>query len=169
MKKEKEFEKVLSQFMPMVYGVIHKWNLMREKEEYEQIGRIAIYEAWLKYDTAAGPFAPLAKSYIYGKIRHELTRQDKRKSRAYSLEPELLFNIADSQHSEEIVLLQQWILQLDLTPREKDWAAAYIIENLKPADIAVKYGVSVTTVKSWRKTALKKLRSGSMQECEPIL
>jgi RNA polymerase sigma factor (sigma-70 family) len=164
MKKDCSFDIVLDQFMPMVFGAVKRWNLYREKEEFEQIGRIALFEAWQVYDPESGDFAPLAKSYVYGRIRQELTRRERFQSRYFAMEPELLAN-SDSlsfNNTEAAVLLKDWIEKAGLTPREKDWASAYILEDMKPTDIAACYGVSVTTVKSWRKAALKKLRGFSI-------
>jgi RNA polymerase sigma factor (sigma-70 family) len=165
MNREQEFAIMLEQFMPMIHGAVNRWNLFRDKEEYIQLGRIALFEAWEVYDPSTGDFAPLAKSYIYGRFRQELTRRERFQSRYFAMEPELLCNneSLSFNNTETAVLLRDWIATAGLTPREKDWAEAYIIDGMKPADIAVSFGVAVTTVKSWRKSTLKKLRGFSVE------
>lgn len=49
MKKEQNheemFETYYEQFLPMVFHIMKKLNIRKNKEDYMQIGRIAIYEA----------------------------------------------------------------------------------------------------------------------------
>lgn len=160
MHREEEFNVILHQYTPMIIATINKWRLYSEQEEYTQVARIALYEAWLRFDETAGSFAPYAKSYIEGRIRHELTRRDKVQTNTFPSAPEIFVNAAElsEQNIETTILLTDVIARAGLTPREKDWASSYILENMKPADISEKFGVSVTTVKSWRKTALVKLQ-----------
>lgn len=160
MQKEEDFNNILTQYMPMVFGAVKRWNLYRDQDEYEQIGRIALYEAWLRFNEETGCFAPYAKSYVYGRIRHELTRRDKIQTNSFSLEPEILANEIQTVDGkvETHIMLRDIIERAGLTPREKDWTVSYVFDNMKPAAISKKYGVSVTTVKSWRKAALKKLQ-----------
>ncbi|UCZ52922.1 sigma-70 family RNA polymerase sigma factor [Bacillus shivajii] len=163
--KEKEFEEVCESFMPLVYSLIKKWNLQRDYEEYEQVGRIALYEAWSKHDPEKGPFAAYAKSYVYGKIRHMITSKKRWGDHNVAMEPADMTSIATSvQESEEQrMMLEDWLDRLELKKRERQWAKEALIHGHKPKEIAEMYGVSINSVKYWRKQALKKLA-----ECQSL-
>ncbi len=152
-----QFDDVLEQFMPMIKGCISRWRLYGELEEFEQIGRIALHEAWEKYNPENGPFAPLAKSYVYGRIQQELTRQNRRRERSVMLENDHL--LPDQEDTAGLICLLSFLQSLPLSGREMDWLRLYVMEGSGPSEIAERMGVSVHTVKGWRKQALQKLRS----------
>jgi len=156
---EQEFEEICEQYMPMVYGLIRKWNLGSDKEDYIQTGRIALYEAWSRYDGERGAFAAYAKSYVYGRIKQSLERKDRWQTRNVVTEPLEMneFNPMTT-NAEDMLILYDWLARTNLSPREKRWVLQGLFNGHKPQEIAAMYNVAVSTVKTWRKTALKKLR-----------
>ncbi|NJP38353.1 sigma-70 family RNA polymerase sigma factor [Alkalicoccus luteus] len=157
-----QFDDVLEQFTPMIKGCISRWRLYGELDEFEQIGRIALHEAWEKYDPESGPFAPLAKSYVYGRIQQELTRQNRRRERSVAMEHEHM--LPDQQDTAGLICLLSFIQSLPLSGREMEWLRLYVTEGSGPSEIAERLGVSVHTVKGWRKQALHKLRALAHQQ-----
>ncbi|ADU32129.1 RNA polymerase sigma factor, sigma-70 family [Evansella cellulosilytica DSM 2522] len=161
MKKEIEFEECCAAYMPLVHSLIRKWRLERERDEYVQVGRIAIYDAWRNYNPSAGPFAAYAKSYICGRMKTAIYKQDKWGTSNLSTDQEILTAISPpaNNDAEMMIVLNDWLHTVNLSNREKLWVHEAIFNNLKPKEIAEKYQVQVTTVKSWRKEALQKLRT----------
>lgn len=160
-KQEKEFEELCEQFMPMVYGLISKWRLAGDREEFIQIGRIAFYEAWCAYDSSQGAFPAFAKSYVYGRFKQSLERKNRWTSRHIPVEPSVLSE-ADwirTVEDDSTLLLDDWLASTSLSPREQLWVREGLFEGYKPNEIAGRWRVSRSTVKTWRKNALKKLRS----------
>ncbi|GEL07232.1 sigma-70 family RNA polymerase sigma factor [Salisediminibacterium halotolerans] len=155
------YEETLEQYMPMIYKTIKRWNLWRNEDQYVQIGRIALYEAWQKYDEVKGDFAPLAQVYIHGRIRQELERSDRWTSRNVAVEPVTMTETAPSEEDQALdeLLMTDWLLSTKLSARERLWLTEYVLYNLKPSEIAKKHNVGTETVKSWRKQALKKCRA----------
>ena len=160
LRKEAEFEDICEQYMPMIYGLVRKWNLGMEKEDYIQTGRIALYDAWLNYDEQLGAFPAYAKSYVYGRIKHSLETKDRWTSRYIATEPFTMSELSPgiNLHAEDMIALNDWLIRVNLNRREKDWVREALFHGHKPQEIANIFNVSVSTVKTWRKTALKKLR-----------
>ncbi|PYZ94883.1 hypothetical protein CR194_04990 [Salipaludibacillus keqinensis] len=158
--QEEEFEQICEQFMPMIYGLIRKWKLAGDKDEFIQTGRIALYDAWTNYDGDRGAFAAYAKSYIYGRFQLTLERKNRWQTRHVSTEPIILSetNPAVVLNEEDLFILRDLIARSRLTPREQDWINGALIDGLKLGEIADRHGVAISTVRSWRKEALKKLR-----------
>lgn len=158
--REEEFEEICEQFMPMIYGLIGKWKLVRDKDEFIQTGRIALFDAWSRYDGERGAFAAYAKSYVYGRFQLALERKDRWQTRYVATEP-IIKNESSPlfiTNEEDMFILRDWLVRINLSPREHDWVVDALIDGLKPREIAERHDVAVSTVKSWRKGALKKLR-----------
>ena len=155
------YEQLLEDFMPMIYSAIRRWHLGNRREDYLQVGRIALYEAWKTYDETRGPFPPYAKSYVYGRIRQELERTDRWAARNVVTEPVAMAETSPTETDAAIsdLFITDWLARHPFTERERTWLTEHLFFNLKPKEIARKYGVSVETVKSWRKCALKKCRA----------
>ena len=156
--KEIEFEKCCEEYMPIVKSLVRKWNLKWEQEDYIQIGRIALYDAWCKYDPKHGPFAPYAKSYVSGRLKKALCKQDRWRTQHVSIEPVILSEMTPAlRYDEDQILITDWLNRSNLSDREKLWVKEALFHGYKPQEIAIIYGVNVETVKSWRKKALEKL------------
>ncbi|CAM4014889.1 sigma-70 family RNA polymerase sigma factor [Alkalicoccus chagannorensis] len=152
------FEEVEAQFMPMVYGALRRWKLQGEAEEFEQTGRIALYEAWQKFDGDKGAFAPFAQSYVNGRIRQQLTRQNRERERFACTPPEIMeLHDAPAPGRESQLELRDVIARMPLSERQRCWLIGYVLDNLTVREIAEREDVSIETVKSWRKEAKKKL------------
>ena len=54
------FEDVLEQYEPMISASIRKLNIYRDHESFRQAGRIALWQAWNRFDEAKGNFTPFA-------------------------------------------------------------------------------------------------------------
>jgi len=145
--------------MPSVYSLITKWNLKKEREEFKQIGRIAIYEAWLNHEPSIGDFGPFAFSYVSGEIKKAIKKNDRWGSRHVFSDPFILTELTPTLSNEEDCILIKLLLEeYKLTEKEKIWATEGLINGLKVQEIAKVYGCSTDTVKLWRRSALKKLR-----------
>ncbi|MCD8511021.1 MAG: sigma-70 family RNA polymerase sigma factor [Bacillus sp. (in: Bacteria)] len=157
--REREFEECCQKYTPMIHSIITKWRLGRESDEYFQIGLVALYEAWSKYEKAVGEFAPFAYSYITGRIKNEIARNDRWQKRILIMEPDEVERLAPLvDREDDLVGLTMWLDEIPLLDKERLWLKAAVLYGLKPSDVASLYGYNVHTVKSWRQSAVKKLR-----------
>ena len=69
------FDDVLKQYELMITASIHKLNIYRDHESFRQAGRIALRQAWNRFDDAKGNFTPFAYRSIRGAMLDELKKE----------------------------------------------------------------------------------------------
>ena len=88
------FEDVLEQYEPMISASMRKLNIYRDHESFRQAGRVALWQAWNRFDETKGNFTPFAYRSIRGAMLDELKKENHLKSicsdgRRYTLEMKL--------------------------------------------------------------------------------
>ncbi|WP_088104221.1 sigma-70 family RNA polymerase sigma factor [Halalkalibacter urbisdiaboli] len=153
-----DFEKVLETFEPLIKGQLKKLHLYQDHEEFYQVGVIALWEAYRHFDDEKGCFEAYAYQTVRGRLLTKLRRERLYSERTIFLDEQSNGQIPDVDDPCEtsIMLLSPYLTQL--TPREQLWVYEAVILDKKREDIAKEQGVSVSTVASWRKQALRKLR-----------
>ena len=56
------FEEVLTQYEPMILPATRQLNIYRDHESFRQAGRVALWQAWTRYEEGRGHFAPFSAS-----------------------------------------------------------------------------------------------------------
>ncbi|WP_157811937.1 sigma-70 family RNA polymerase sigma factor [Alteribacter populi] len=168
MKLKKEvplnFDQVYHDFEPLIRSLLNKWQLGFDQDEYLQIGRIALYEAWCRYDPQKGPFPGYAKAYVKGYLLIAIQDHVKRNEHFQLTEPLTLTDTAPVSADESLEEIYSLIRTARLSRREKTWVIETIIHQLKPREIAEKYNVKISTVHTWKKEATKKLKKSLSKE-----
>lgn len=154
-----DFSTIATQYKPMIYHIIRRLSIYKNKDDFFQIGLIALWEAYEKFDSKQGEFLNYAYMTVKGRMINEIKRQKKRELPVILVEhfdgiEDGIFDCYESLQLENITVYTK-----DLTENQKRWLVLTFIEQKTLAEIASTYGVSVAAVKSWRKSALKKLRS----------
>ncbi|WP_158305584.1 sigma-70 family RNA polymerase sigma factor [Alkalihalophilus pseudofirmus] len=158
------FEEILTQYEPLIKGQLKKLNLYRNHEHFYQVGVCALWEAYRKFEEGKGSFSAFALHTVRGHMLMELRRE-----RVYDER----FVLKDQQESSEFARpaplveyyddpleeLESYIGQL--SSRERLWVQEAIVYEKKLGQIALEQQVSKNTVATWRKTALKKLRTAA--------
>lgn len=156
-----DFSAVAIQFKPMIHQIMSRLSIYKNKDDFFQIGLIALWEAYKKFDSNQGEFLNYAYMTVKGRMINELKRQRIRELPSISLE---YVNIQDKgmldcyeslQHEHMIMYTK------NLTENQKKWLILTFIEQKTLTEIASTYNVTVSAVKSWRSSALRKLRSHS--------
>ncbi|WP_026690336.1 sigma-70 family RNA polymerase sigma factor [Alteribacter aurantiacus] len=153
------FTVVYERYEKLIYSLVHKYKLHYEKDEYVQIGRIALFKAWKRFDPGSGPFPSYAKRYIEGYLKDAIRKDVYYQDKCQLCEPVLLQSVCPPIDDESVEELKQVINTFGLSDRETIWVNESILAGYKPREIAVRHGVSTGTVHSWRKQALKKMRT----------
>jgi RNA polymerase sigma factor (sigma-70 family) len=151
------FERLEEQYRPMIMSIMKKLHVTKERDEYYQIGLIALWEASKQFREGKGSFSSFAYKKIYWAMVSHLRKQHRGKKGECALTDELASTIPDEQPFEYDDGWWKSILAI-LTERQKKWVIGHIIENKPLQTIAEEEGVPVAAVKNWRITALKKLR-----------
>lgn len=165
MYEEQKFEQLHKQYEPMIYHILKKLLIYRNKQEFYQIGCIALWEASLRFNEKRGEFKSYAYSYIVGRMKSELSNQRMLLEKSSKLER--IFNqdiIAEDDFT--LLLSESFIDSIShhLSLHQSKWLKAYCLHGKTPSEIANDEGVSISAVKAWRRDAITKLKKFSTKD-----
>lgn len=153
-----QFEQLAEQYTPMIHRIMKKLHIYKNKEDFVQVGMIALWEAHERFDEAKGAFPPYAYSYIQGRMKHALTKEASFSDETVLTGEPVLFEGADPGPSpDEITLIR--LCGDRLTGRAKEWYDLAIIKGLTNPDIARKLGVTPAAVRKWQIAAQAALKN----------
>ncbi|MGN7300709.1 sigma-70 family RNA polymerase sigma factor [Ferdinandcohnia sp. SAFN-114] len=152
-----EFEELAEQYKPLIFQVIKSLRLYGDRESFFQIGLIGLWEASTRFNPGKGvEFSTFAFSTIRGKLLDYL-KKEVRYQEHYQLSGEQIFmKLADRSEGFQEDLIEMYGEKL--TKNQVKWVQGRIIEDKSYKEIAIEHGVTVESVKSWGKQAVKKLR-----------
>ncbi|MCK1992680.1 sigma-70 family RNA polymerase sigma factor [Peribacillus muralis] len=154
-----DFSTIAAKFTPMIHHIIRSLSIYKNEDEYFQIGLIALWESYQNFNADLGQFHNYAYTVIKGRLMNELKVHHKYETNTklydtVSLEIEDTFSIHEEAFNiENIVSYAE-----GLTLNQQRWLLQTYLQNKTVTEIAEKYLVSPSAVKSWRKSALAKLR-----------
>jgi RNA polymerase sigma factor (sigma-70 family) len=157
--EDEKFEQLLTQFTPMIYFIIRKLAIYKNKQEFYQIGCIALWDASLRFNEEKGEFHSFAYSYILGRMKSALTKEKVKQEK----DDQLTVVSPQETTSEDdfISLLSHLVIDrvsLLLTANQSKWLKAYCLYGKTPSEIAKDEGVSISAVEAWRRDALVKIK-----------
>lgn len=152
------FEDLLMQYEPMISASIRNLNIFRDHEQYKQAGRIALWQAWQRFDEEKGNFTPFAFKSIRGAMLDEMKKENYLVEHNLHAEEELL-EIVD----ERSIFVTQCSTDLQealstLSTVEQQLLHALFIEGITLAECAAQANISIPGIKKRRERALLKLR-----------
>ncbi len=154
----KSFLDVFQNYEKMIKNQIKTLNIYKNYDDYYQIGLIALWEAFEKYDERRGKFSAYAYVTVRGRMLEHLKKESAFENRHNcSFDEKVKAN--DYVYSEpflEMDLFKSYLTPL--TERQRRWVIEAIGNEKTIKEIAEKYAVSEEAVKSWRKAALRKLK-----------
>lgn len=155
--ESKKFEQLVAQFEPMIFHLIKKLAIYKNKEEFYQIGLISIWEAWDKFQPQKGKYSSFLYQHMRGRFLDELKRNTKNEEQKCYI-GEDFWELIESPalYLEEEHYIRS--LCASLTPGEVNWVIYTFIHQLTVKEIAAKEHVSPSAVKWWKKGALEKLQ-----------
>ncbi|MDQ0483578.1 sigma-70 family RNA polymerase sigma factor [Guptibacillus hwajinpoensis] len=153
--KEVEFEQLIVRFTPLIKNQIKKLNLTHAYQKYEQDALIALWECSKSYDETKGTFS----AYAYIKVRGKLLDACRKEIR---INKELQAHSVFEDHPDSSSMLHDDSdlerYKKGLTIKQRTWLQQAIEQEKSLKEIAFTEEVSVEAVKSWRKSALSKIR-----------
>ena len=152
------FERLVEQYTPMMYKIMHTLRIYKNFDHFYSIALQALWEASEKYDGCSSSFSTFAYTLIRGRLLNELQlegRYDK-----HNVPSLMEFNNQHVYTHEYSIEEMDAVLQYceNLTELQKRWVIHTFLYDRSLDDIAAIYHVDKTVVKSWRKSALTKLR-----------
>lgn len=166
-----DFENVLTNYEPMISASLRQLNIYKEHGRYRQAARIALWQAWSKYDEQKGHFAPYASRSIRGAMLDLLRRERNVQAHYVQTDDNILALLIDREVERiaEDSLSSPLGQAIDsLSKKEKELIQWFYIEQLTQAECAKKAGISVAGIKKRRERMLEKLRRllGEKRECK---
>ncbi|WP_018394759.1 sigma factor [Bacillus sp. 37MA] len=152
-----QFEQLATQYTPMIHRIMNKLHIYKNKEDYHQIGLIALWEAHKKFDSAKGAFPPYAYSYIQGRILNALTKDAAFSDETVLTGEPVLFEGIDPGPTPDTIAMTKAHGD-HLSGRAKRWFDLSIIEGLTNPDIARRENVTPAAVRKWQMAAIKQLQ-----------
>lgn len=151
----------------MIYAILRRLRIYKDHEQFIQIGRIGLWQAWKRYQEERGNFAPFAYRSIYGMMLDEL-----KKSNAYDLKTlpteddvlERFIGAASTSKTPPILDGLQEALHV-LNDQEKKLIQLLFFEGYTLEEVAIQIGISKSGVKKKRERTLKKLRDFISMDC----
>ncbi|WP_338751783.1 sigma-70 family RNA polymerase sigma factor [Bacillus sp. FJAT-52991] len=152
------FENVYHQFLPIIHHIMKSLHIYKDQDEFQQIGQVALWEAYEKYDQDKGAFSSIAYSYIKGRMMDALKKSKQREQRVVYTNQLFWEEKPDEQSDKPFELDILLTYAIHLTHREKVWLIRTFYQDMTITEIAQCENVSPSTVKKWRKQAMNKLK-----------
>lgn len=152
------FEVVLEQFEPMISAAIRKCRIYKNHEHYRQTARIALWQAWEKYDHEQGDFAPYAFTCIRGSLLDELKKQNRYETRYYPEQDDVIEFFTPSSTKADLSCVLEELLN-NITKEEQNLLIDFYIQGYSYEELAIKYNASVSALKKRRIRILQKVRN----------
>ncbi|WP_462410620.1 sigma-70 family RNA polymerase sigma factor [Neobacillus sp. Marseille-QA0830] len=152
------FNELVDQYNPMIQKIMHSLHIYRNKEEFYQTALIALWEASNGFNQEKGSFTNYAYAYIKGRLLLELAHNHKYEARNTYPKEEYWETVQDQNPGQP--LDAQILLSYceGLSEKETKWVVGAILHDQSIKDIAAQENVSVSAVKQWKQSALRKLR-----------
>ena len=154
-----DFEEVLIQYDPMISASIRKLNIYRDHEIFRQAGRVALWQAWTRYEEGRGHFAPYASRSIRGAMLDRIKGETRFEEKIVQADDDVLAMLNEFEGP----VTENWSDRIEiafeiLTEPERSLVQWLFVEGLTQAECAVKAGISVAGIKKRRERMLVKLR-----------
>lgn len=155
-----EFEQVLAQYEPMISSTLRKLNIYRDHEHFRQAGRVALWQAWERYEEGRGHFAPYAARSIRGAMLDVMKKENRFEEHVIQTEDDVLASFIERER--DVVKATEWSNEIataleQLTVNEKQLIQWLFIEGLPQKECAEKANISVAGIKKRRERLLGKL------------
>lgn len=158
-----KFEEMLEQLEPMISAHIRKLHIYKNHEHFRQVARMAIWQAWQKYDSTRGDFQPYASQTIRGALLDELQRTKRYEERYVPMESESLKELRDQGLVKmEGSILE--ILQAYTTNLEFDLLRYYYYGGYTHEEIAKVFKITTAALQKSKSRLLARLRTELKRE-----
>jgi DNA-directed RNA polymerase len=153
------FEELAAKYESMIYHVIHSLNIYKNRDEFFQIGLIALWEAYKRFDPDKGNFGTYAYSFIKGRMMTELGKQSKDDERHVYPAEEVFWEMKAYENGQPPLQLPILLSYCHgLSPKQKLWVVYTFYYGMTVKEIAEAEKVSLSAVKKWKAGAMEKIK-----------
>lgn len=144
----------IKSYEPMIHSIVQHLNILYDKDEYMQIGRIAVFEAINKFDVNKTSCSE--SQFVYTLIRQRLIDEIRKVSRYQERYTPGENSSLETPAPEDSYNLENTAAKV-LNPREYRWFTL-ALSGYSLKETAEVLGVSVSTAKNIRRSARDKLQ-----------
>ncbi|MCJ1908401.1 sigma-70 family RNA polymerase sigma factor [Planococcus ruber] len=151
----KEYEELDAQYAPMINALMRKLHIYRDYESFRQVGKIALWQASIRYDESKGNFTAFAYRTIHGAMLDHLKKEAKYIERNLVQQNHEFDDLVFCMEEDE---LPEWIDARYLKNGEKRLLEELFVKGTSLTGLAASEGVSLAGMKKRRERVLKKLK-----------
>ena len=149
-----DFEQLSAQYSNMIHSITHSLHIYKDHDEFYQIGLIALWNASENFNEEKGKFSTYAYSFIKGRMLTHLKKEKLQEERYLSLQEEDWQQLGDRVPFLEKENLVSYFYHL--SDKEKQWVIFRFYDRLSNKQIAEKWKVKLSTVRSCERRAMSK-------------
>jgi len=154
------FENVLAQYEPMISASLRKLNIYRDHDIFRQAGRVALWQAWTRFDEDKGNFTPFAYRSIRGAILDELKKENRIEENIAQVDVDVLLDETEIKFDVYFGEKKELEGVLDiLSPTERELVQLLFFDGFTLPECAERFGISVEALKKRRHRIIVKLRN----------
>lgn len=143
----------------MISATIRNLNIYRDYESFSQAGRVALWQAWTRYEQEQGHFAPFASQSIRGAMLDLLRKEGRIEENVIQMEDEILEVLNDVVEPSDELWSDRVSIAFDvLTVDERAFIQWFFVEGLSQVECAKRAGISVAGIKKRRERMIVKLK-----------
>lgn len=154
------FEQIAEQYTPMIYSIMRRLTIYKNKEEFFQMGLIALWEAQQQFNPGKGSFTNYTYNHILGRYLDEFRRLNKEVEHTTIPAEEFWQYLIDESVSsllDEETLLA-YCQNGQLSENQTKWVLYTFLKGFDTNQIAEIECVSPSAVKHWKTKATERLR-----------
>lgn len=152
-----DVEQLIFENETLIKKVIYKLKIYRDLDEYMQVGRIALWQAFQKFDDTKGDFAMFAYMTVKYAIIRALSKANHVSEHELSVEEDVI--IVNSQQHNLVTSSLEWPEWFEELNKDEQFLLVALYEKeLSLKEIADKYKLSYEILKKRRQRLLSKLR-----------
>lgn len=152
------FDEIKQKYEPIIKKQLTALNIYQNYEEFYHVGVIGLWDAYRRFDPEKGSFGSFAVKTVRGNMLMHLTKEARYNERQHLVGDVKLFERIGTTEDQALALELFTPYIENLTPRERLWVIETFLHDKRPKEIASEQNVSINSVKTWRSSALKKLR-----------
>ncbi|WLR51999.1 sigma-70 family RNA polymerase sigma factor [Bacillus tianshenii] len=151
------FEVILEQYEPMLKSLLTRLHIYKDFSDYYQEARIGLWLAYERYNSNLGTFSSFAYTTVKGELMKSMEKDRKYCERFPTVPDNHIANPTFDIYKE---LDAQIVHDLchSCSERQKIWVQKHLFEGKTITEIAEEEQTTRGAVKSWRRSALKKIR-----------
>ncbi|MFS0782502.1 sigma-70 family RNA polymerase sigma factor [Bacillus sp. 1P06AnD] len=155
-----DFTKLAEQYHSLIYRIIHNLHIYKDIDHYYSIGLTALWEAQIHFIRGKASFSTYAYATIRGRMLTELRKNKQYEDRqtlifTYESLSEMVPSVTDAYFEKDSILEISKLL----TENQRNWLIHTYVHGHSLTEIAHHFNKEVGAIKSWRRSALRKLQN----------